>query len=171
MLDLMLSRRTVRKFTEEKVSEEDREAIIKAAMSAPSGRAIYPVELVVCEDARTIAELKNCRSNGTTALNTAPLAIAIIADADRSDVWDEDASISAAYIMLECEKLNLGCCWVQIRGRSNDQGDSGEAVKKLLRIPDNYEVLSVMAIGHKAEFPAGYTEDKIDYAKVHRGRF
>ena len=86
MLDLMLSRRTVRKFTEEKVSEEDREAIIKAAMSAPSGRAIYPVELVVCEDARTIAELKNCRSNGTTALSTAPIAIAIIADADRSDV-------------------------------------------------------------------------------------
>lgn len=171
MLDLMLSRRSVRKFTDEKVSNENIERLVKAGLSAPSSMAKYPVELIVTQDKQTIAALKTCKNRATTALDTAPLAITVIADASLSDVWVEDASIVASYITLEAEKLGLGLNWIQIRLRNGTEAGSEEEVRKVLNIPDKYGVLAILAVGHKAEFPEGYTQDKLNMSKVHKEKF
>ena len=171
MLDIMLSRRSVRKFRDEKVSDEDRKKLISAGLAAPSSMAKFPVELIITEDRKTIEELKTCKTFGTTALNTAPMVITVIADSELSDVWIEDASIAATYIMLEAEKLGMGLCWIQMRRRNGTAESSEIEVRKVLGIPEKYGVVALLAVGYKAEFPEGYTEDKLNSAKVHSERF
>lgn len=171
MIDLMLRRRSIRKFTDEKVSEADKELLLKAALCAPSSMAKYPVEFIVTEDRGIIDELITCKTFGTAALKTAPLVITVIADAERSDVWIEDASIAATYMTVEAEKLGLGMNWIQMRRRKGTNDDSEIEVRKVLNIPEKYGVLALMAIGHRAEFPNGYDESFFRFNKVHKEKF
>ena len=121
MIDLLKNRRSIRKFTEEKVSKEDLEKILKAGLLAPSSMNKKPVEFVVIEDRQTILKLEKCKKFGTVPLKTAPLVICVISDSELSDVWVEDASIAATFIQLEVEKLGLGSTWIQIRKREADE--------------------------------------------------
>ncbi len=52
-------------------------------------------------------------------------------------------------MQLEAEKLGLGSCWVQIRKRmaQGEQESSNDFVKTLLGIPEQYEVLAILALG------------------------
>ena len=83
----------------------------------------------------------------------------------------EDASIAATLIQLEVVKLGLGSTWIQLRLREGDSGPSGDAFRKELGIPERYGVLNVVAIGHKAEEKAAYSEADLDFSKVHYEKF
>jgi len=171
MIDLMLSRRSVRKFTDEKLSDYEKDMLIKAALAAPSSMAKYPVELILTEDRAIIDELITCKTFGTSAMKTAPLVITVIADAQLSDVWVEDASIAATYMTVEAEKLGLGMNWIQMRNRSGKETDSPAEIRRVLGIPEKYGVLAIMAVGHKAEFPAPYDETHFNFSKIHAEKF
>lgn len=171
MLEVMKCRRSIRKFTEEKLTGEEVEKILKAGLLAPSSKNKRPVELILVENRETIKALKNCKNMGTVALDTAPCAIAVIADTRKSDVWVEDASIAAAMMMLEAESLSLGSVWIQIRNRRSDSADSEAEVRKVLHIPEYYGVLNILALGRKAEEKAPYTEEDINLSSVRKEQF
>ena len=120
MLELLKHRRSIRTFTDEPVSQENIDSLLKAALSALR-RWAKPVECIVVRNKETIARLKTYKKHGTTPLGTAPLAIVVIADGQKSDVWVEDASIVSILIQLEAEKLGLGSTWIQLRRREGEQ--------------------------------------------------
>lgn len=171
MLELLKNRRSIRKFTSEPVSQKDIDSLLKAALLAPSSMGKKPVECIVVQNRETIARLKTYKKHGTTPLETAPLALVVIADSQKSDVWVEDASIVSILIQLEAEKLGLGSTWIQLRRREGDGGPSEEAFRKELGIPERYGVLSVVAIGHKDEHKKPYTDADLDLAKIHHETF
>ena len=147
------------------------QSLLKAALLAPSSMGKKPVECIVVRNKETIARLKTYKKHGTTPLGTAPLAIVVIADGQKSDVWVEDASIVSILIQLEAEKLGLGSTWIQLRRREGDSGPSEEAFRQELGIPEHYGVLSVVAIGHKNEQKKPYTDADLDFTKVHYETF
>lgn len=167
MIDLMLRRRSVRKFTTEPVSEGDKKRLLSAGLLAPSSMGKSPVELVAVADRNTIGALRRCKPRGGQPLDEATFVIAVTADSALSDVWVEDASIAATYIMLEAEQLGLGCTWLQIRNRDGETAPSEAMVRELLGIPENMGVTCLMCIGHKNEQKAPYTEADIRFEKVH----
>ncbi len=171
MLEIMKSRRSVRKFTDEGLTKEEVEKILKAGLLAPSSMNKRPVELILVEDPETIKALKNCKSLGTVGLNSATCAIVVAADTQKSDVWVEDASIAATMIQLEVESLSLGSVWIQIRGRYSDLTDSETEVRKVLNIPESYGVLNILALGRKAEEKVPYKDEDLNMSAVHRERF
>ena len=171
MINLLKNRRSIRKFTDEAVSKEDLQKILKAGLLSPSSMGKNPVEFIVIQDKETIAKLEECKKFGTMPLKTAPLVICILADSQLSDVWVEDASIAATFIQLEVEKLNLGSTWIQMRKRNSESKDSEVEVRKVLDIPEKYGVLALIAIGHKDEEKAPYKDEDIDFSKVHYERF
>ena len=107
MLNLIMKRRSIRKFKDEKLSEKQIQELVNAGILAPTSRNNKAVELIVVDDADTILKLKDCRNMGTKGLQTAPCAIVVIGDSEKSDVWVEDASISASYMQLRAEDLGL----------------------------------------------------------------
>ena len=130
MLELLKHRRSIRTFTDEPVSQENIDSLLKAALLAPSMGKTRRMHRR--SNKETIARLKTYKKHGTTPLGTAPLAIVVIADGQKSDVWVEDASIVSILIQLEAEKLGLGSTWIQLRRREGDSGPSEEAFGRSL---------------------------------------
>lgn len=171
-LELLKNRRSTRVFTEDPVSQEDVCTLMKAALMSPSGHRINPWEFILVEDKEVLAALSVSKEHGAGLLAGAAMAVAVIADTTKTDVWIEDCSIATIMIQLAAEELGLGSCWVQIRRRSDASGvPADENVKSILAIPENYAVLSIVGIGHKARETKPFDEDKMQWEKIHIGSF
>lgn len=167
MLDLMQQRRTIRKYQDKPIPQEILHQILSTSLLAPSGMNKKPIEFIVIDNKETLLHLKSCKSHGTLALDTAPVAIVIVGDTKKSSTWIEDASISTFCIQLIAEALGLGSCWIQMRGRESNTGDSEAQIRNLLNIPAHLGVLAVLTLGYKDEVKTAYTDTDIDFSKVH----
>jgi len=139
LIKLLRKRRSIRKYTEDKVAPETIELLIEALLRAPSSRGINPWQFVVVDDREVLAGLSQAKEHGAEFLKNAPLAIVVCADETRSDVWIEDCSIASIIVQLEALSLGLGSCWAQIRNRMHDRSRSaGEYVRELLGLPEHF---------------------------------
>ena len=91
-LDILKKRKSIRKYTDEIVSEEMIEQIIEASKLAPSGRNKKPVKLIVVRDKETLEYLSNTRSHGSQLLAGANAAIVVTGDSELSDTWIEPSN-------------------------------------------------------------------------------
>ena len=169
MIELLRSRRSIRKFTAEKISPESIEILVEAALRSPSSRGRNPWQFILVDDPDLLIKLSRSKEYGAEFLKNAPFAIVVCADSTISDVWVEDASIASIFIQLAAHSLGLGSCWVQIRNRQHDASKTAETfVQELLGMPEEIKVLSIVGIGHPAEtkspVPASTLQrDKIKY--------
>ena len=126
LLEIMRHRRSIRNFTGEAVTEEQLNQVLEAGLLAASGKARYPWEFIVVRNKETLQKMVECRVGGSASLNEADVAIVVVADPEKTDVWTEDCSIALANMLLMAENLGLGCCWVQGRLRDAKDGRSAE---------------------------------------------
>jgi len=170
--EIIRNRRSIRKFTAQPVESSTVELLLEAGLRAPSGKQTYPTEFVVVSDAETLKQLAKAKAYGAELIANAPLAIAVVADTSKYDLWVEDASIASAFILLEAENCGLGCCWVQMHLRGTTDGKSAsENIRTILNLPESYEVLSVLAIGHKAESKPLHSDSELNRDKIHFEQF
>ena len=172
MIELMRKRRSIRKFTGEKVGPETVELLVEALLRAPSSRGINPWEFILVDDRELLASLSQAKAHGAEFLKNAPLAIVVCADETRSDVWIEDCAIASIIVQLAALSVGLGSCWAQIRKRTHDSGRPAEEyVRELLGLPDHFKVESIIGIGHPGEKRAPLSADKLEYGKVRHNRY
>lgn len=172
MIELLRKRRSIRKFTAEKVSPEHLDAIIEAALRAPSSRGINPWEFIIVDDADLLQQLSVAKQHGAEFLKNAPLGIVICADATKSDVCIEDCSIAAIIIQLTALSLGLGSCWAQIRCRfRGDQENSESYIRKLLGLPEHFLVEAVIGIGHPDEQKPPVKAEALQKKKISYNRW
>lgn len=170
--ELIKKRRSTRKFTEEELTQDEVVLLLKAALMSPSSKRSNCWQFVVVDDREMLARLSHCKAHGAELLEGAPLAVVVLADPLASDVWIEDASIASLMIQLEAEDLGLGSCWVQVRERSTAEGvPADEVVRELLDIPLQMQVLSIIAVGHKAVERKPFDEDNLQWEKVHINKY
>jgi len=172
LYNLLMSRRSIRKFRDIEVEKEKVDAIIKNVLLSPSSRSIRPWEFIAVTDKGLLHKLSRCREHGSQFLEGAPLGIVVIADTSKCDVWIEDASIASIIIQLSAQDLGLGSCWIQVRERYNADGRKSEQyIKDILGIPSNYGVECMVAVGYPAEDKKPYDESELLYEKIHNNRF
>ena len=172
MLDILYKRRSVRRFTSEKIEEEKLERILNAGLLAPSSKSKYPCEFILCDQEEINLKLSESKPGGASFLKHAAASIVVTGDAEKSDVWIEDCSIAAAYILLQTEKEDVGACWVQIRERAcNEEISAEEYIKNLLNIPENQRVLAIIGLGKKDGVKEGRDESFLMKEKIHRNQY
>lgn len=163
--EVLLKRRSVRKFTAEPVSEEEIDALMHAAMSGPSAVNRQPWEFYAVTDPEKLEALR-----GTSAFSKmqAPLAVIVCGSKLRglpmemSEFWVQDCSAATENILLRAVDLGLGAVWCGVWPVKS----SAEKVKKALSLPGTVTPLNILWIGHPAETPeAG---DHYDYKRIHR---
>lgn len=170
--ELITKRRSIRKFTDEKIKPEEVELILKAGLKSPSSKNAKPWHFIAIEDKEMLEKLVHCKKMGAKFIADCPLAIIVLADPFVSNVWIEDASIATIMMQLQAEDLNIGSCWIQIRGRQTiDDSSSEEFIKDLLDIPMQMQVLSVITFGYKNQEKSPIDDDKLDWEKVHIGKY
>ena len=99
---LIQNRRSTRKFTEQLLSPEQVELILKAALMAPASKRSNPWQFVVVEDKEMLKKLAGCKKNGSAFLEGCALAVVVLANVMESDVWIEDASVAS--IICNCRR-------------------------------------------------------------------
>ena len=170
--DLAQLRRSHRKFTEEEIDAEDVKLILRAALMAPTSKGQRGWQFVVVDDKTDLEKLSDAKEMGGQLIKGASLAVVVLGDPVQNDCWVEDGSIAAISMQYQAEELGLGSCWVQMRGRGLSDGTSADTViRGILDIPENLNVLCVIAIGHKVEERKPQNEEKLKWENVHVGKY
>ncbi len=166
-LDLISSRRSIRKFRPRPVEKEKIDILIEAALRSLSSRGFNPWRFIIIEDRIILEALSKAKPHGASFLKDAPLGIVVCGDPTKSDVWVEDASIASVFIHLAAHDVGLGSCWIQIRKREHTASKTADVyVKELLHIPDNIMVESIIAIGYPDEVKNGHKKDTLQFHKI-----
>ena len=170
--ELITTRRSVRQYTGEALLPEEVEQIMRAALLSPSSKNSRPWEFVLVEDKALLKQLSLCKSSGAAMLEHCALAVVVLTDPLQSEAYIEDSAIAATYIQLQAEDSGLGTCWVQIRGRETADGyDSEQYLRDLLNIPLQLFVGCIIAIGHKAKESQPHDGEKLQWEKLHIGKY
>lgn len=162
---LLKNRHSVRRFTDQKIEQTKIDALIEAALSSPSSKNTRPWNFYIVEDPEIISQLSQSKPRGGRFLKGAPLAIVVTGDQNKTDMWIEDCSIATTIIQLAAEDQGLGSCWIQIRGRYNDEAETifaEEYIHNLLNIPSNRRVLNIVALGYDLEERHAHEKDSDD---------
>jgi len=172
MLDLLRTRRSIRKYKSAPIAPEQIEQLKEAILRSPSSRGLDPWELIFVQDRSLLEQLSGAKQHGAEFVKHAALAVVICADPDVCDVWIEDGSIASIITHLAAHSLGLGSCWVQIRLRQTADGtDSETRVRQILGIPNSIRVLSMVAIGRPDQKLRPVAKDKLKYQKIHTDRW
>lgn len=165
--EVLLKRRSVRKFTEEPVSDEMIEELLHAAMSGPSACNKKPWDFYVITNEEKLEELKGA-SKFTKF--SAKLAIVVCGNLlkalplQMASYWIQDCSAATENILLRVTDLGLGAVWCGIY----PQKKAEERVRTMLDIPKTQIPLNVIFIGHPAE--ESEARDQYEEKCVHRIR-
>ena len=103
--ELIKNRRSMRKFTEEELSQEQVVTLLKAALMSPTSKRSNSWQFIAVDDKEILKQLAHCKEQASSFIADAALAIVVTADPLASDVWIEDASIASILIQLQAEDL------------------------------------------------------------------
>ena len=170
--DLLVARRSIRRYTDEPLAPEQVQTILEAALLAPAGKHRNPWQFVVVEDKAMLGELAKAKEHGAAPIASAAIAIVVVCDPYTSDTWVEDGSIASILIQLAAADLGLASCWIQMNGRLTADGrQAEEVIRMLLNIPPDQRILSVISIGHAAEERPPHNLDELQWEKIHIGEW
>jgi nitroreductase len=163
-LQIVFSRRSIRKYTDQPVSEADIASLLEAGMAAPSAMNRRPWHLVAVTDRQTLQTIAKRPPYGRT-LPGAALVIVVCGDASVSDWWLQDCTLATENILIAAAALGLGAVFLGCHGKTEREGP----VRQALGIPDEIGMASVLCIGHPAEEKEPRTQ--YDAAQAHRDRW
>ena len=159
VLNFILKRRSIRAFTDAPLTDAQIDALLKAAMAAPSGNDRRPWAFVVVREAarrRALAETHEW----SYMCASAPVVFAVLGDPGASDHWVSDCSAATENLLLAASGLDLGAVWVGIYPRVPRES----SVRQVLNIPERWRVLCLIPVGHPAETESPrtrYEENKV----------
>ena len=173
MLETFLNRRSVRSYTGEAVPMEKLNQIIMAGLSSASSRAARPWDLIVVRDKDKLIEMSGCRLKGSSRmLAGADVAIVVVGDEERSDVWIEDCSVVMANMHLMASALGVGSCWIQGRDREAVDGETTEDfLRRILQFPSESRLLAILSLGMPDEELPARTPESLPFNKVHINKY
>ncbi len=162
VIENILSRQTIREYTEEQVPLEDLNIILDCAIRAPSGRNSQPCHLRVLRSNEKLAEMnKDFKDivgwdtpaytgwNIRPVYHNAPTFIFIFAES-KSDM---SAGLMAENIALSAKALGYGSCMVGSLGALFDDEKGAQKWKNILDVPQNWHFLLGMTLGYSNEAP------------------
>jgi nitroreductase len=172
MIDILRTRRSIRKYEKKTISQESLEILKEALLRCPSSRGINPWMFVFVDEPELLKLLAKAKEHGSSFLKDAALGIVVCGDETESDVWVEDCSIASIVVQLTVQSLGLGSCWIQIRKRPHSQGKTAEEfIQELLGIPKHLKVESIISVGHPGESKKPIPHEKLEFEKIRYNKY
>ena len=147
MLDIIKSRRSIRRFKKQEVHGTLLREIIEAGTWAPSGLNNQPWKFAVIKNREVKDTIAGLTEYGSIIRN-APVCIAVFLDTDLSYDRTKDIQAVGACIqnmLLQIHALGLGAVWL------GEILKNGPKVQELLAVPRNVEFMALIALGYPAE--------------------
>lgn len=150
----IMTRTSVREYTNEAVSKADIETMLRAGMAAPTAVNKQPWHFVVVTDREQLNALA-AANRGTGMAAKAPLAIVVCGDMQKTlsgigqGFWIQDCSAATENILLAANALGLGAVWTGLYPNE----ERAKAVRDVVKAPEHIVPLCVIVIGHPADTP------------------
>ena len=165
LIQTILARRSIRKYTDEAVSEADIKTLLEAAMAAPSASNRKPWQFIVVTERQTLDGLAEAHPHGKMLFD-APLCISVCGDLTEMErFWVQDCSAATENLLLAATALGLGAVWLGVYPRD----DRVATMREILGLPERITPLNLISIGHPAEEQEPRTQ--YDQTRVHRERW
>ena len=148
-LDVMLARRSVRRYAAADITPGEERQLIDAAFAAPSGNNSRPWHFVFVRDPEIRAALK-AMHEWTWMLDRSPLVVAVLARAEASPWWIEDGAAAIENMLNMATALGIGSVWCGMRDEATEEEGCEARCLAVLEAPDDYRVLALVGFGHPA---------------------
>jgi nitroreductase len=163
-IENLLTRKSVRKYTPQPVSEEDIELILKAGMQAPSAGNGQPWHFLVMTDRTVMDEVPKFHSFASS-MNSAAVAILVCGEeklSKRPKGWRVDCAAAAENILLAAHALGLGAVWMAV----DPDEKRLEGMCRLIQFPEGIIPFGLISIGYPAEDPP--LKERFNKERIHR---
>ncbi|MCD7859693.1 MAG: nitroreductase family protein [Firmicutes bacterium] len=170
LVEGILSRRSIRKFTDEHITDEELHTILRAAMTGPTCANTRAWDFLVVRDRNTLNKMADANGRPAEPLRHCDVGILILGDLERAfppakDYWVIDGAIAGQNMTLAAKGLGIGSVWLG----TWPQMDRVENQRKLFSLPDSVIPHSVIAFGYPAEEKNGehpdYEESQVHFEK------
>lgn len=163
-LNLIENRYSCRNFLKKEIEKEKINKILDCGRIAPTACNMQPQRILVLNKKDSLEKLSSAAN-----IYNAPLALVICGDKnnvwirpfDKKNTLDIDASIVTTYMMAEAFSLGINSVWICFF--------DPKQVKNVLNIPDELEVISILALGYSNEkSPSSdrYSQERLSLAKT-----
>lgn len=165
--EALFTRRSIRQYTDEPVSDEDMRILLKAAMAAPSAKNCQPWQFVVVRDAQVRATLaKTSPYTGMAA--RAPVVIIVCGDmqlATAGEFWVQDCAAATENLLLAARAKNIGGVWCGVHPDKEREA----FLREHLRLPETIVPFGLICLGHPAQ--RFREEDRFHEERVHQDKW
>lgn len=155
MYEDLLTRRSVRKYSDRPVEDEKLDKVLTAGLYAPTGMNNQLPVLVAVRDKATRDKLSRMNAAVMGASGDpfygAPCVIVVLSDPERM-TWVEDGSLVLGNLMNAAHSLGLGSCWIH-RAKECFDTPEGKALLRAWGVPENYRGVGNCILGYAAEEP------------------
>lgn len=153
----LMTRRSIRSWTTEPVTEGERKVILEAAMNAPSAADARPWHFVTMDEPETINRFTDL--GGTEMLEESTFMVLVCGDQSKEiypGFWPQDCSCAAQNMQLAAHDLGIGCVWIAIYPLE----ERVQKCREVLGIPDDITPFALLAMGVPNEvLPPEYRYD------------
>ncbi|MEJ5308731.1 MAG: nitroreductase family protein [Anaerolineae bacterium] len=160
-LEVIFTRRSIRRYTNEAVTEDNIKTLLEAGMNAPSANNSQPWHFIVVDERAKLNAIMEVHPY-SRMLAEAPLAIIVCGNPAISKFWQQDCAAATQNILLAARALNLGTVWL---GVYPDE-QRAASVATLFGVPDPIKPMCIIAVGHPAEHKGRV--ERYDASKVHK---
>ncbi|MBR0472924.1 MAG: nitroreductase [Methanosphaera sp.] len=160
-IDVLKTRRSVKKFNDKQVSREDLNTILEAAVNAPSGMNAQSPKILVLQRKDIIKRfsewnksfypkevLDNLPEDFDPFYNASTLIIVL---ADKNiPTYVEDASLVIGNLLNAASSIGLGSCWIH-RAREEFDSLQGKELLKVWDLSEDYVGVGHVVLGYPAD--------------------
>jgi nitroreductase len=166
-LEAIKTRRSIRKFTSKKISDDILRKIIEAGMYAPSARDTQSWHFIVIDERRILNELPHLHPYAEM-MYEAQHAILICGDLNLENLVEYNGvncSAATQNMMLAAHDLGVGSVWLGIYPRTERM----EPLTKLFELPEHIVPMMLIALGYPNESPK--TPERFKQERIHTNRW
>ena len=148
-IEAIMGRRSIRAYTDEPVTDEQVETILRAAMAAPSAGNQQSWRFIVVRDAEKRAELAQATPYSRMVAE-APVAFVVCGDTrdeKHPGYWVQDCSAAIENALVAIHAIGLGAVWIG----GHPVSERVDNIRRICRIPEGVVPMSMIALGHPAQ--------------------
>jgi nitroreductase len=149
-LKALMSRRSIRKFKNAPITDNQIKVLLECAMQAPSAGDGRPWHFVVIRDRQKLNAIADKIDGGNEMFKEAQVAILIIADPSKEGFpgfYPQDCSCAAQNLQLAAHDLGLGTVWIALWSVKPRL----DGLNEIIKIPENLKPFAIFPIGVPAE--------------------
>jgi nitroreductase len=166
-LKAILTRRSIRKYSEKNIPEEYYEILLRAAMHAPTARNRQPWHFIIVSDRKILNKLSAVNPSWKM-LDEAASAIVVCGDRNLEDAESfiiQDCAAATQNILLAAHELGLGTVWLGVHPRE----ERLKPLIEILHIPDHILPVSMISVGKPDELRE--QPDRYNIERIHQDKW